>query len=377
MPEEIVVSKGSERTFRDFLESAPDAMVIVDNAGRVVMVNRQTEKLFGYRREELIHQLVDMLVPDRLRTRHVAHRNGFFSEPRTRPMGMGLELFGRRKDGSEFPVEISLSPISTEQGTLVSSAIRDITERKSFEQTLQEKNLELETANMAKDRFLTGMSHELRTPLNAIIGFTGTLLMKLPGPLTAEQERQLGIVQSSARHLLSLINEVLDIAKIESGKVEVRLEPVVVEDVVNEAVTSLRSIAEQKGLALRFAGNSEKIVLKTDRRALHQITINLVNNAIKYTADGSVRIELARSQHNGPSVDLRVIDTGVGIKPEDQLRIFQRFEQLDHTAARHEEGAGLGLYICQRLAELLGGRLEVESEFGKGSTFTLQLPDNS
>jgi PAS domain S-box-containing protein len=374
MPEEIVVSQGSEQTFHDFLESAPDAMVIVDRAGRIVMINRQTEKLFGYPRDELMYQPVDMLVPDRLRTRHLAHRSGFFDDPRTRPMGVGLELFGRRKDGSEFPVEISLSPISSEQGTLVSSAIRDITERKRFEKALQEKNAELETANTAKDRFLTGMSHELRTPLNAIIGFTGTLLMKLPGPLTAEQERQLGIVQSSARHLLSLINDVLDIAKIESGKVEVHLEPVVVDDVVNEVVTSLRSLAEQKGLTLQFGGTSEEIVLTTDRRALHQITINLVNNAIKYTAAGSVRIELARNQRNGPSVELRVIDSGLGIKPEDQSRIFQRFEQLDRTSSRHAEGAGLGLYLCQRLAELLGGRIQVESEIGKGSTFTLQLP---
>src|SRR5579864_345922 len=206
------------------VEAAPDAMIVADRDGRIVLVNALAEKLFGYARKEFLTLSIEALVPARFRGRHVGEREGYFHNPRVRPMGVGLDLYGVRKDGTEFPVEISLSPIKIRGETFVSSAIRDITARKQIERALHEKNVELQNANLAKDRFLASMSHELRTPLNAILGFTGTLLMGLPGPLTAEQERQLKVVDSSARHLLSLINDILDVAKIESGKVALHIE---------------------------------------------------------------------------------------------------------------------------------------------------------
>ncbi|MDP9018049.1 MAG: ATP-binding protein, partial [Candidatus Eremiobacteraeota bacterium] len=240
---------------------------------------------------------------------------------------------------------------------------------------LLEKHAELEHANLTKDTFLAGMSHELRTPLNAIIGFTGTLIMKLPGPLTPDQEQQLGIIQSSARHLLSLINDILDLAKIESGKVELHFEPVVVRHVMDEVSTSLSEIAMRKGLSWQIRMPDAELPILTDRRALRQILTNLVSNAIKYTAAGSIVLEVLVSRENeNEAIRINVIDTGIGIRLEDQEKLFQAFMQVDTSNTRRFEGAGLGLYLSEKLCKLLGARLSATSEFGKGSTFTLTLP---
>jgi PAS domain S-box-containing protein len=279
----------------------------------------------------------------------------------------------QHKDGSWRILSWMSMP---QPGGMMYATARDVTERHRFERALQEKNVELANANQAKDRFLATMSHELRTPMNAIIGFTGTLLMKLPGPLNAEQNKQLSTIQSSARHLLSLINDLLDLAKIDAGKVELHLEPTDCKAVVEDVVTTLRPRAEDKGLALRVTLPDQALTISADRRALSQIIINLANNAIKFTERGSVHLKVSPGEANGRRmVEFSVEDTGIGILPEDQLKLFAAFAQVDAQARRSREGTGLGLHLSQKLAELLGGKITFRSEYGKGSTFTLALKE--
>ena len=367
-------AKLMEARFRDLLESTPDGIVMANPTGHIVIANSQAERLFGYEAGELRGRSVDTLLPERYRAAHVGHRSNYFLQPRKRAMGSGLDLAGLRKDRSEFPIEISLSPLRTEESAFVMSAIRDISERKRFEKALQEKNQELANANQAKDRFLAGMSHELRTPLNAIIGFTGTLLMKLPGPLNDDQQKQLRIVQASARHLLALINDLLDVSKIEAGKVELSFETVDCQVVVNEVLAALRPQANDKGLELQVHAPELPVILKSDRRALSQIIFNLAGNAIKFTERGSVVLTLCEVIVNDSRrIEIRVDDTGIGIPLADQDRLFGAFARANSGHPNAPEGTGLGLHLSQKLAELLGGKISFHSESGKGSSFSLAL----
>ena len=366
--------RDSQYYTRSLIESNIDALMTTDPLGIITDVNQQMEALTGCSRDELIGSAF----------------KAFFTDPHRAQDGIKLvlsegrvtnyELTARSKSGIETVVSYNAATFNDQAGKLqgVFAAARDVTERKRFEQTLQEKNLELESANFAKDRFLASMSHELRTPLNAIIGFTGTLLMRLPGPLTADQDSQLKTIQTSGRHLLSLINDLLDLAKIESGKVELQLEDVSCRRLVTEIAATLTPLAEAKGLAFELQPLERDFVLQTDRRALSQIIINLTNNAIKFTDRGTVRLVCRRQRANGRmATEISVIDTGAGIRSEDQARLFHAFEQLETTTARRHEGTGLGLHLSQKLASLLGGHITFESEHGRGSTFSIVLPDRS
>jgi PAS domain S-box-containing protein len=370
--QEMAERARAEAKFRNLLESAPDAMVIVGDQGKIHFVNTQTEVIFGYKREELLGRPVEILVPERFPDGRLGERTGFFAKPRAGSGGAESDLYARRKDGTEFPVEISLSPLETEEGVIVSGAIRDITERKSQED-LRRKSLE--EANRLKNEFLANMSHELRTPLNAIIGFSEMMYDGKLGVVSQEHKEYLGDILTSARHLLHLINDVLDLAKVEAGRIEFQTEPVELANVVWETCESVRALVENKRLKIETRIDPEVNAVHSDPGKLKQVLYNYLSNAIKFTADEG-RIVVKAMPDGQSEFRIEVEDTGIGIRSEDLGKLFVEFQQLDSTLTKRYQGTGLGLALTKKLVEAQGGRVGVNSVFNRGSTFFAVLPRN-
>ena len=492
-----------ELQYRDLLDTAPDGMIVVSAEGRILFVNLQTESMFGYTRSELIGQPMDLLIPERFRGGHQHHVARFISHPLTRPMGSGLALFGRKKDGTNFAIEVSLSPVRTRDGLTVSAAIRDITERKGIEaaaklnadrlasavesvqdafaifdakdhlvlcnsvyrslmghslqgalvgksyeelldawlgdlafaseseratfraerlvarreptgafdvrtrdgrrlrvmdrrtaeggivktiwdltddvrlsEELQAARAAAESASAAKSEFLSSMSHELRTPLNAILGFAQLLQRDKKAPLETRHRERVDQILTGGEHLLRLIDDILDLSRIEAGTVAVSAEPVSTLEVLQDAVATLQPLAARTGVRVDLAPiPAEAATVNADRTRFAQIVMNYGTNAIKYNrAEGSVSISAALV--GGNFVRVTISDTGHGIPADKQDKLFQPFQRAGQETGPIE-GTGIGLVITKRLAELMGGSVGFRSTPGTGSEFWVDLPGHA
>ena len=355
------------------LEAAPDAMIATSKDGVILLMNRQAELLFGYGRDELVGQPVEVLVPERYAGRHAAHRSAYGDNAAMRPMGVGLELFARRRDGSEIPVEISLSPVQTSDGVIYAAAIRDASERKEAERRLQEAleaertaTEQLRTLDALKDEFLSIVSHELRTPLTSIAGFAELILTQ---ELDDETERTLlERIRANAGEMGRMVDQLLAYSRLEAGRVEVQ--PIELD--VAAAIAEI--VANQTG---GLSGHEVEVDVEpsltamADPAALERVLGNLLSNAAKFSPVAQPITVSAR--RDGDEVVVSVRDRGVGIAPAEQPRIFERFYQASATS-RTTKGTGIGLSIAVRYIEMQGGRIWVESEPGQGSTFSFSLP---
>jgi len=353
------------------LEFVPDAMVVVDGSGRVVHANAVAEEVFGWTRAELVGQPVEVLLPDRFRHAHVAHRAGYAGAPRARAMGPGLELVGLRRGGEEFPADISLSPLEVEGVRYSLAAVRDVSERRRMEEKARlYRKAQAEVRE--RDEFLSVASHELRTPVTALqlqLQLLRRVAERSPEPVPAAVAARLDALERQTRRVSVLVSELLDLSRLRLGRLELRRERGDLAEVAREVVAPfLEDEQAARGSRLRLDAPAPAVGA-FDRVRMEQVLTNLVANAVKFGQGKPVDVRV-----EGADGVLRLVvsDRGIGVAPEDRERIFGRFERA--VPSQHFAGLGLGLYIARQIVEAHGGTIRLEGAPGEGSTFTVELP---
>ncbi|ETA67030.1 PAS domain S-box [Methanolobus tindarius DSM 2278] len=371
--DDISESKNTEKTlkeieerFKVLYENMPGGTLIIGKDYIIEDVNQRTCEITGYKREELIGQLCDIVCPKGSLSKKcpiwVDGLEGF----------QGMDTAIKCKNGTKTPILKNSKRIFIEGNQFILENFQDISERKSAEEAIINSKIMAEEANRTKSEFLATMSHELRTPLNAVIGYSDLLLDESYGDLNDQQKRSLGHISHSGKHLLKLINDILDISKVESGKMEIHYETFSVEEKFGNVFNIVSPFARKKNIEISISIEPKTLSLTADRVRFKQILFNLASNAIKFTPDGGH--VMLKACLKGDMAEFSVIDDGIGIAPDDLKKLFMPFQQIDSTISRKYDGTGLGLSLVKRFVDMHGGDVSVESEPGKGSVFSFRLP---
>ena len=356
----------SEDRFKGILESAPDAIVIVNRAGRIAHVNSQTEKMFGYARTALLGKPVEMLMPEGVRHAHEDHRAGYFSNPQSRPMGMGMELRGMRQDGTGFPLEISLGQVETNEGKLVCAAVRDITMRVQMEQEIKIRNAQLEAANKELEAFCYSVSHDLRAPLRSIDGFSQALIEDQADRIDAPGKAHLERIRAATRRMGELIDDLLSLSRV--TRAEISRKPTNLSEMAGSIAAELRRQQPEREVEFVVAPG---LTANADPRLMRIVLENLLGNSWKFTSKREhAHVEFGRTEENGSSAFF-VRDNGAGFDPAYSGRLFGAFQRL-HPSSEFP-GTGIGLATVQRIIHRHGGKVWGEGQVEGGATFYFRL----
>ena len=358
MPIKPTLAAPAREMFELAVESCPCGMLMTDGAGKILIINSEIERMFGYRREELIGRPVDMLVPERQRRGHAEQRREFAARPQARRLGASRDLLAVRKDGSEFPVEIGLNPTRAGEEFFVLSAIVDIGARKQRERL--------------KEEFVSTVSHELRTPMTSISGALGLVVAGAAGKLPDQAARLIVIAHANCQRLVRLVNDILDMEKLASGRVQFNLKRVDPVPLLEQTIDAIRGFADGYGVRVRLEASSVPDTVLIDPDRFTQVITNLLSNAIKFSPrDGEVMVAIERRRDD---VCISVRDHGQGIPPEFKPHVFEQFAQANGTDSRERGGTGLGLSIVQQIVARLGGRVGFDDALGGGTVFRVELP---